>query len=52
MKWSRVIIYTALIALALLFLMPLGVVVVNSLRSSQEIAATSMIGWQIGRAHV
>jgi glucose/mannose transport system permease protein len=45
MKWSRVIIYTALIALALLFLMPLGVVVVNSLRSSQEIAATSMIGW-------
>jgi glucose/mannose transport system permease protein len=31
--------------LALLVLVPLGVVVVNSLRSSQEIAATSMIGW-------
>jgi glucose/mannose transport system permease protein len=45
MKWSRVIIYGLLIALALLFLVPLGVVVVNSLRSSQEIAATSMIGW-------
>ena len=45
MKWSRIIIYSALIALALLFLMPLGVVLMNSLRSSQEIAATSMIGW-------
>jgi glucose/mannose transport system permease protein len=28
-----------------LFLVPLGVVVVNSLRSSREIAATSLIGW-------
>jgi glucose/mannose transport system permease protein len=45
MKWSRAIIYTALILLALMFLVPLGVVVVNSLRSSQEIAATSLIGW-------
>jgi glucose/mannose transport system permease protein len=45
MKWSRAIIYTALILLALVFLVPLGVVVVNSLRSSQEIAATSLIGW-------
>jgi glucose/mannose transport system permease protein len=45
MKWSRVIVYTALIVLALLFLVPLGVVVMNSLRSSQEIASTSMIGW-------
>ena len=45
MTWSRVIIYALLVALALLFLVPLGVVVVNSLRSSQEIAATSMIGW-------
>src|SRR6267378_2089187 len=35
----------ALIILALLFLVPLGVVVVNSLRSSREIAATSLIGW-------
>jgi glucose/mannose transport system permease protein len=45
MKWTRVIIYAALIGLALLFLVPLGVVVVNSLRSSREIAATSLIGW-------
>jgi glucose/mannose transport system permease protein len=45
MKWTRVIVYAALIVLALLFLMPLGVVVVNSLRSSREIAATSLIGW-------
>jgi glucose/mannose transport system permease protein len=45
MKWSRVIVYTLLIVLALLFLVPLGVVVMNSLRSSQEIASTSMIGW-------
>jgi glucose/mannose transport system permease protein len=45
MSWSRAIIYAALLILALLFLVPLGVVVVNSLRSSQEIAATSMIGW-------
>ena len=45
MKWSRVIIYIALIALALLILVPLGVVVLNSLRSSQEITSTSMIGW-------
>jgi glucose/mannose transport system permease protein len=45
MKWTRVSIYTALIVLALLLLVPLGVVVANSLRSSQEIAATSMIGW-------
>ena len=45
MKWARVIVYAALIMLALLFLVPLGVVVVNSLRASQEIAATSLIGW-------
>jgi glucose/mannose transport system permease protein len=45
MNWARAIVYTALIVLALLFLVPLGVVVANSLRSSQEIAATSMVGW-------
>jgi glucose/mannose transport system permease protein len=45
MKWTRIIVYAALIILALLFLVPLGVVVVNSLRSSQEIAATSLIAW-------
>jgi glucose/mannose transport system permease protein len=45
MKWSRVIIYAALTVLALVFLVPLGIVVANSLRSSQEILASSMIGW-------
>ena len=45
MNWARAIVYMALIVLALLFLVPLGVVVANSLRTGQEIAATSMIGW-------
>jgi glucose/mannose transport system permease protein len=45
MRASRAIIYTLLVVLALLFLVPLGVVIANSLRSSQEIASTSMIGW-------
>ena len=45
MKWSRAIVYAVLIVLAVLYLVPLGVVVVNSLRSSREIAATSLIGW-------
>ena len=52
MKWTRVIVYAALIGLALLFLVPLGVVVVNSLRSSREIAATSLIGWPGQMGHV
>jgi len=42
---KRLIVHVALIGLAVLFLVPLAVVVVNSLRTSQEIAATSMIGW-------
>ena len=45
MKWTRLIVYGALIVLAILFLVPLGVVIVNSLRSNQEIAATSLIDW-------
>jgi len=45
MKWTRLIVYAALIVLAILFLVPLGVVIVNSLRSNQEIAATSLIAW-------
>jgi glucose/mannose transport system permease protein len=45
MKASRAIIYGMLVVLALLFLVPLGVVIANSLRASQEIASTSMIGW-------
>jgi len=45
MKLSRAIIYMLLVVMALLFLVPLGVVIANSLRTSQEIASTSMIGW-------
>jgi len=45
MKWTRLIVYAALIVLAILFLVPLGVVIVNSLRSNQEIAGTSLIDW-------
>ncbi len=45
MKWTRLIVYAALIVLAILFLVPLGVVIVNSLRSNQEIAASSLIDW-------
>jgi glucose/mannose transport system permease protein len=45
MKWTRLLVYIALIVLAMLFLVPLGVVIVNSLRSNQEIAATSLIDW-------
>jgi glucose/mannose transport system permease protein len=45
MKWSRVIIYAVLSVLAIAFLVPLGIVVLNSLRSTQEITATSLIAW-------
>lgn len=45
MKWTRLIIYAALIVLAILFLVPLGVVIANSLRSNQEIASSSLIAW-------
>jgi glucose/mannose transport system permease protein len=45
MKWSRLIVYGLLIVLAIGFLVPLGVVIVNSLRSNQEIASSSLIAW-------
>jgi glucose/mannose transport system permease protein len=47
MKWTRLIVYALLIVLAILFLVPLGVVIANSLRSNQEIAASSLIAWPI-----
>ena len=40
MKWTRIIVYALLIVLAIGFLVPLGVVIANSLRSNQEIAAS------------
>jgi phosphate-selective porin OprO/OprP len=42
MKWTRLIVYALLIVLAIGFLVPLGVVIANSLRSNQEIAAFEM----------
>ena len=42
---SRALIYAAVWLVAAAYLIPLVVVVLNSLRSAQEIAQTSMIGW-------
>ena len=42
---TRWLIYAALAASALFFLVPLVVVVLNSLRTNEEIAQGSMIGW-------
>ena len=44
-RWRRVPIYLALALFAALFLLPLVVVVLNSVRSSQDILGTSLIGW-------
>jgi glucose/mannose transport system permease protein len=43
--WGRRAIYAALLALAAFFLAPLVVVVLTSLRSNQEMAQRSLIGW-------
>src|SRR2546429_1692402 len=42
---SRILIYLAVSLIAAAYLVPLLVVVLNSLRTAQEIAQTSMIGW-------
>ena len=42
---GRVLIYTAVWLIAAAYLVPFAVVVLNSLRTSEEIAQTSMIGW-------
>src|SRR6266699_3694741 len=42
---GRGLIYLALTAIAAAYLVPLVVVVLNSLRTAEEIAQTSMIGW-------
>jgi glucose/mannose transport system permease protein len=42
---SRMLIYLVVSMVAVAYLVPLIVVVLNSLRSNQEIAQTSMIGW-------
>ena len=42
---SRILIYLVVWLIAAAYLVPLVVVVLNSLRTTQEIAQTSMIGW-------
>jgi len=42
---SRILIYLAVSLIAAAYLVPLLVVVLNSLRTNQEIAQTSLIGW-------
>ena len=42
---SRILIYLVVSLIAAAYLVPLLVVVLNSLRTNQEIAQTSMIGW-------
>lgn len=42
---TRIMLYAVAFGLAALYLVPLLVVVLNSVRSTEEIAQTSMIGW-------
>lgn len=42
---GRVLVYAAVWLVAAIYLIPLIVVILNSLRSAEEIAQTSMIGW-------
>ncbi|GLR84434.1 carbohydrate ABC transporter permease [Bradyrhizobium iriomotense] len=44
---SRMLIYLVVLLVAVAYLVPLIVVVLNSLRSNEEIAQTSMIGWPL-----
>jgi glucose/mannose transport system permease protein len=44
-SWGRSVLYVIAFGLAAAYLVPLVVVVLNSLRSSQEIEQTSMIAW-------
>jgi glucose/mannose transport system permease protein len=43
--WNRPLIHAVVWLLGAAYLVPLAVVVLNSLRTAQEIAQTSMIGW-------
>ena len=44
-SWGRVAVYVVVWALAAGYLVPFGVVLLNSFRTAEEIAQTSMIGW-------
>ncbi len=45
LSWGRGLVYLVVFLLAALYLVPLVVVVLNSLRTAEEIAHTSMVGW-------
>jgi glucose/mannose transport system permease protein len=45
LSWGRRLVYAALIAAAAVWLIPLVAVLLNSVRTAEEIARTSMIGW-------
>jgi glucose/mannose transport system permease protein len=47
---GRWLVYLALLGFALFFLTPLGVVLLNSVRTAEEIGRTSVIGWPNGFA--
>jgi glucose/mannose transport system permease protein len=44
-SWARRLIHLVLVVTAVIWLVPLGAVLLNSVRTAQEIAQTSMIGW-------
>jgi len=50
MRPGRWLLYAVLAAFAAFFLLPLVVVILNSFRTAQEIARTSVIGWPLGLA--
>ena len=45
LTWRRCLIYLVLVVLAVVFMVPLAVVVLNSMRTVADISQTSMIGW-------
>ena len=47
---TRVLLHAIAILLAAAYLVPLAVVLLNSVRSAEEIAQTSMIGWPLAWA--
>jgi glucose/mannose transport system permease protein len=44
-SWGRVAVYIVVLGLAAAYLVPFVVVLLNSVRTAEEIAQTSMIGW-------
>lgn len=46
-SWGRALVYVIVWGFAIAYMIPLVVVVLNSLRTAEEIAQTSMIGWPV-----